>query len=435
MNIELAHKAMQMALDNGCLDVKIVLMKNREQNIAVRNTEIDQMQESVSSSLVMNLFIDGRDGFFYTNRLDEQSVRDFIHHAVDMTRILEPDDSQVLASPERYYRGNGPDLMNFDKSLFAVSPREKLALTMSNNTRLYGFDKRIISLESRYTDRSHEAYYLISNGFEGYEQNTCCTLSTLITVNGAQGQHPMDGWGMSRLFYTQLVDLDIAEIAMERTLRKIGQRPTSSGIYTMILESPVAGSLLHPLLNALSGQAWQQKSSFLLDSLGKQMASPLLTLVDDPLIPGTQGAALFDTDGVATQRRVVFDKGVPQTCFINTSSARKLGMEPTTQCPHHLIFQQGASTLSQLMQQVGHGILVTDLNGGNCDPVTGNFSYGIEGFLFDNGHIVQPLSGMNITGNMLQLWQHLVMAGNDADPWEMDLIPSLVFEQVSFGGV
>lgn len=91
--------------------------------------------------------------------------------------------------------------------------------------------------------------------------------------------------------------------------------------------------------------------------------------------------------------------------------------------------------LNELVQEVGEGILVTDFNGGNCDSSTGNFSYGIEGYLIHGGKITQPLSGMNITGNMLKVWKNLSKLGNDADPWERDLIPSLVFEGIQFSGL
>ena len=94
----------------------------------------------------------------------------------------------------------------------------------------------------------------------------------------------------------------------------------------------------------------------------------------------------------------------------------------------------GMQAKLHLMRQYPEAILVTDFNGGNCDPTTGNFSYGIEGFLLHEGEIVQPLSGMNITGNMLTLWQNLVGKANDADPWETELIPSLAFDDVAFGG-
>ena len=171
-----------------------------------------------------------------------------------------------------------------------------------------------------------------------------------------------------------------------------------------------------------------------MDRLGEQVVSPLVNIVDDPLIPGTRGAALFDFDGVATKRRELFTDGRLRTFFIDTQTSKKLGMEPTTQGVHHLIMKQGEKSLDEAIADSNRAILVTDFNGGNCDPATGNFSYGIEGFLIEQGVITQPISGMNITGNMLDAWKRLSLVCNDADPWETELIPSIAFEDVSFGG-
>ncbi|MCR5434918.1 MAG: TldD/PmbA family protein [Bacteroidaceae bacterium] len=435
MKTEIADKAMEMALDCGCQDVKVVLMQNQENTIQIQNGRTEKMQQSTATSLAFNLFIDGRDGFFYTNKLDAAELFPFIRQAVETTRLLEPDESRTLADASRYYKGNGPDLQNFDAEMNRVDPAEKRALAERNNARLTGKDPRIISAESHYRDRQHEAYYLISNGFKGSEQSSYCILSTIVTVEGRDGQHPMDGWGNTRIFYKDLPEEGLAEIALERTMRKIGQRPIKSGNYTMILESPVAGSLLQPLLNAMGGQALQQRTSFLSDRLDQQVASPLFSLVDDPLIPGTRGASLFDYDGVATSRRQLFEQGVLRTYFIDTPCSKKLGIPPTTQGIHHLIMEPGNHSLDDLMKEAGRAIMVTDLNGGNCDPTTGRFSYGIEGFLIEEGRIAQPVSGMNITGDMLSLWQNLIAVANDADPWETELIPSLTFRDVAFSGI
>ena len=175
--------------------------------------------------------------------------------------------------------------------------------------------------------------------------------------------------------------------------------------------------------------------SFLADKLHQQVLSPLISIVDDPLILGTRGACYFDYDGVATKRRSLFSKGVLDTFFIDTIYANKLGMPPTTQGIHRLIMQSGDKTLQQLIAESQNTIMVTDFNGGNCDPATGNFSYGIEGFLIQNGVITQPVSGMNITGNILDVWQRVSDLGNDVDPWETELLPSIVFEDVNFGGL
>jgi len=430
------------------LDYKLVLLENHEDNIVLRDGKVEKMLHATSLSLAINLYLDGRDGFFYTNDLRPASVQAFIKQAYDTTRLLEPDESRTLADANRYYKGGGPDLQNFDASLSDMASEEKLSLMRDVASEVEGSDKRIISMQTRYSDRQHQAHYLISNGFDGYEQSSYCTLTSIITVEGEGGQHPMDGWGESRLFFSQMPRTGIAPIALDRTLRKIGQRPAPSGRYRMILESPCAGNFLQPILNAMNGQALQQRASFLIGKLGQQVVSPLVNIVDDPLQPGTRGASLFDYDGVATRRRELFTDGCLQTYFIDTPMSKKLGMAPTTQGIHHLILApsplplwgsatkrlNGNEALPQRGSGEGASILVTDFNGGNCDPVTGNFSYGIEGFLIENGSIIQPVSGMNITGNILDVWQRLSHVADDADPWETELIPSLTFEDVSFGG-
>ena len=416
------------------LDYKLVLLENHEDNIILRDGKVEKMLRATSLSLAINLYLDGRDGFFYTNDLRPESVKDFIRKAYDTTCLLEPDESRTLSDPSRFYKGGGPDLQNFDASLSEIDPKEKIRLLQETAAEVEGTDKRIISMQTRYMDRQHQAHYLISNGFDGYEQNSYCTLTSLITVEGECGQHPMDGWGESRLFFNQMPRTGIAPTALRRTLSKIGQRPAPGGRYRMILESPCAGNFLQPILNAMNGQALQQRTSFLLDKLGEQVFSPLVNIVDDPLQPGTRGASHFDYDGVATQRRELFAEGRLMTFFIDTPMSRKLGMEPTTQGIHHLVMEQGAGSMEQQIAESLHAILITDFNGGNCDPVTGNFSYGIEGLLIEDGSIVQPVSGMNVTGNMLDVWQRLSHVCDDADPWETELIPTLVFEDVAFGG-
>ena len=436
MNNELVYLAEEAIRQlSGSADYKLVLLRNHEDNIVMRNGKVEKMLRATSLSLAINLYIDGRDGFFYTNNLLPDFVRNFVQQAYQTTLLLEPDPSRTLADPTRYYKGGGPELRNYDASLDGIDASQKLQLAKEAAAEIEGKDKRVISTQMRYSDRQHQACYVISNGFEGYEECSNLSLTCIVTAEGEGGQHPMDGWGESRLFFSQMPSKGIAPIALERTLRKIGQKPVPSGKYRMILESPVAGSFLQPLLSAMNGQALQQRTSFLAGKLGETITSPLVNLVDDPHIPGTRGACHFDFDGVRTERRELISGGKLQTYFIDTAMSHKLGMAPTTQGTHHLILEPGRQSLNELIADSRKAILVTDFNGGNCDPTTGTFSYGIEGFLIENGIITQPVSGMNVTGNMLDTWQNLSAIANDADPWEVELIPSLAFEDVSFGGL
>ncbi len=147
------------------------------------------------------------------------------------------------------------------------------------------------------------------------------------------------------------------------------------------------------------------------------------------------GARYFDSEGVATERRPVFENGVLRTYYIDTYSARKMGVEPTISNPSILVLQPGSKDVDGMVADVDRGILVTGFNGGNCNPTTGDFSYGIEGFLIEKGKLTQPVSEMNITGNMILLWQSLVGVGNDARLSSSWRIPSLAFEGVDFSGL
>ena len=79
--------------------------------------------------------------------------------------------------------------------------------------------------------------------------------------------------------------------------------------------------------------------------------------------------------------------------------------------------------------------MVTGFNGGNCNSTTGDFSYGIEGFLIENGKTTQPISEMNVTGNMITLWNNLEEAGNDIRKSSSWRIPSLLFNDIDFSGL
>ena len=109
-------------------------------------------------------------------------------------------------------------------------------------------------------------------------------------------------------------------------------------------------------------------------------------------------------------------------------------MAPTCGNTNNLIFETGGKDLSGLIETINRGILVTGFNGGNCNGSTGDFSYGIEGFLIEKGAIARPVSEMNITGNMIRLWSHIRETGNDVYRNSSWLTPSILFEGVDFSG-
>ncbi len=434
-NKKLAQWAMDYALKNGCQAAKVSLYSGSNTSFELRDAQMDKLQQASESRMSLFLYVDGRYGTYSTNRLDKKELESFIRNGVESTRYLAEDEARVLPDASRYYKGGKPDLQLLDPQFSAVNPDNKVALAQAIAEEALGKDPRIISVESSYGDGDGFSYQITSNGFEGETQQSWYSLSASVAVKGEGEARPSSYWYESSLYLDKLVKEGVGEKALERTLQKIGQKKAKSGGYTMVVDPMNSGQLLRPMLSAIFGSALQQKNSFLLDKLGQKVGSDKFTLLDEPHLIGASGARYFDSEGVATERRSVFDKGVLKTYYIDTYNAKKMDVDPTIANPSVLVMQEGDKDLGGLVAGVDHGILVTGFNGGNSNSSTGDFSYGIEGFLIEKGKLTLPLSEMNVTGNMITLWNSLAETGNDPRLNSSWRIPSLVFEGVDFSGL
>lgn len=434
-NKKLAQWAMDYALKNGCQAAKLVLYSNSNASFELRDAKMDKLQQASESGLSISLYVDGKFGNYSTNRLDKKELEAFIKNGIDSTRYLAKDEARVLPDASRYYKGGKPDLQLFDDKFHSLNPDDKVAIARAAAEEVMGKDDRIISVSTSYGDGESAAYRLTSNGFEGESKSTRFSVSAEIAVKGEGEARPSSYWYESALFYDKLPKSGIGEKALERVLRKLGQKKAASGKYTMVVDPMNASQLVSPLIGGINGSALQQKNSFLLDKLNTKIGSDMLNLMDEPHLIGANGARYFDSEGVATERRPIFEDGVLKTYFIDTYNSKKMGVAPTVNSASLLVLKPGDKNLEGLIADVQKGILVTGFNGGNCNSTSGDFSYGIEGFLIENGKLTQPVNEMNVTGNMLTLWASLVAVGNDPRISSSWRIPSLVFEDVDFSGL
>ena len=432
---ELAQWAMDFALKNGCQACRISIHLGTESNFDYRNLMLEKLQQASESSMNIELFVDGRYGSFSTNRIQKKEVEKFIKEGIVATRYLEPDECRVLPDISLCFSGvREPDLNLYDNQITEIHPDEKLQIALDNAKEIYQTDDRIISVNARYSDGDSKSYIIQSNGFEGERFSTSFSLSAGVSMKSESDSRPAASWWDSALFFNELKKTGYGKAAYERCIKKLGQQKIKSGTYTMIVDYLNSSRLLNPLLSALYGSALQQKNSFFLDKIGETVGSSKFTLIDDPHLPKTPGARYFDYEGVATKKRAIFDKGVLRTYFIDAYYSKKMDVPQTISGPSTLLLQTGDKELSQLILPQKRAILVTGFNGGNQNSSTGDFSYGIEGFLIENGVATQPVSEMNITGNLIELWKNLIETGNDPRLNSSYRVPSLVFEGVNFSG-
>lgn len=573
---EIADKSVQMALDAGASAVMVSLDKAKTEIYALLDGEIDNIRQTGDRSLTFNIYADGKYGTFSTNRFEEESLRDFLCKAVETVRMLVADPFRGL--PDK--KDLATDAVNGDEmglcwyGYDSVTREEKLE--MARRVSVFGefsapsSDRnwRVVSEEVEYNNTLSDTYLTSSDGCRCRQTETSFEVSSQVTVEDNEGNKYTGLWWDYGVSPEKVLSSECGRKAVEMAVMQIAPVNADKGKYTMVVSRLVSGRLLQPVLNALSSLSVYQKSSFLVDALGKQVFSKGLNVMDMPLEKGKSGAILFETDGRACRNREIITDGVVKENFTSIYMSRKLGIPPTSSCPNRPVLQPfvseellggerggghcgvsgagldgsglggdcggvsgaelgavngdghgaelgavnggergvelgavnggergaelcvvsgggrgvergevsgsglcgdcgdvsgdglGAASgdgrgtelagglgaerglkanpfVNEIAQKdildlCGSGILVTDFNGGNCNSATGDFSYGVSGFLFENGKITSPIDSMLITGNMTDLWSSLLAAGSDPVPGMSRQVPTLAFKDVTF---
>ncbi len=428
----LCKDAISIALSLGCRECKATISMGMENCIELRDGELDQINSSISCNLTLHLYVEGRYGVVSTNRIERDELCIFIKNSISNIRHLAIDEHRYLPDPSKYFdiRQCDLDLQNYDDNYERVSFDDKVAVAKQAYDEIVERAPELVSVSTMVDDNIVHTYMISSNGFEGEQKFSSFALSSSCYLKGIGDERPESSWYDYNVRWDKLTKDGIGTKCVERGLQKIGAKKVEAGSYCIIVENMVASKLLSPIIAAISGGAIQQEQSFLLEKLGVQVFSPLFTLIDNPAEIGNAGAQHYDSDGMALHKRTIIEKGVLKEYYVSQYISRKLGCEATTGSASVLKFPDSNINLEDIISNQSKALFITGFNGGNCNGTTGNFSYGIEGFLIENGKITKPFAEMVMTGNMIELWCNLSEIASDArinSSWQM---PSLLFNNI-----
>jgi PmbA protein len=232
--------------------------------------------------------------------------------------------------------------------------------------------------------------------------------------------------------------------AGRRAAGRLGARKIASTTAPVIFENRLAGSLMGPLIGAISGPAIARGTSFLKDKLGQRIFAKGVDIVDDPHRLRGLGSSPFDDEGVGNRRTALIDDGVLTTWLLNSASARQLGLATTGHAsrglagppgvsPSNLTFQPGDRNQAQLMADAGTGLLVTSMFGPSLNGNTGDWSVGCSGFWFENGEIAYPVTEITVAGNLIEVFGRIV-PGSDLEIRGASNAPSLLIDNLAIAG-
>jgi len=434
--LELANWAVARAKKAGADDVAVNIVNQRDIEVEYRDNQLDKLKESTQNSLSLSIYANQRYSSHTTNDIKKETLSGFIAEAVAMTKYLSEDPYRLLPDPKYYAGQKDIDLELIDPTYSKVTSEKRVKIAKEIQDITLGLSDKIISCTAYYSDSSYDTVKVHSNGFEGTRQGTSFSSGVDVTVKDGDRGRPEDwDWRTVRFFKDLAAPEILAQTAVSRALDKIGQAKMASGTYDMVVENRAVGRILGSLTGPMRASSLQQKSSFLEGKLNQKIASDKLTVIDEPFIKAGLGSQIFDGEGMATKRRVMIDKGVLKSYYVDNYYGRKLGMEPTIASSTNTVFEYGTRSPEEMIKDIKKGFLITDFIGGNSNSTTGDFSFGIIGKYVENGIIIQPVNEMNISGNLVEFWNQLAEVGNDPYIYSSTRRPSLYFKDVQFSGI
>ena len=439
---DLAVKTVETALARGADSAEVSILRDTEFSVTVRNGDIENLVESGSRRIGIDIFVNGKKAIITSTDISEESIDQLLTEGIELAGVMDRDEYAGL--PEKEELGvAGGDLGMFDEAVSAVTAAEKIDMAMKLERAATTMDARIISNGASCSTVTLTSTLANSLGFcESFDRT-----SSSISVSCAAEDRPAHGenkgkkqsswWYSTSISFAGLDPIEkVASKAVERTMRKLGAVKPRTCEVPVVFDDVTARQLLSYVASAAGGSSIYRKSSFLVDRLGKKIGSPLVTVIDDPLMKGRPGSRPFDGEGVRSRPKTIVNAGTLENYLLSSYQARKLGLKTTGNAggPSNLYMEAGEHSPDEIIAGVDNGLYLTSMAGPGANWSTGDFSQGAQGIWIRGGKLAEPVSEFTVTGTFVQILSGIVMVGSDLE-WRGSInCPTLRIDSMTVSG-
>ncbi|MBL0387703.1 TldD/PmbA family protein [Tumebacillus sp. ITR2] len=408
----------------GFTDMEIYYQAERDTTVRVFKGEIDAYNIAEQAGLSFRGVINGKMGYSFTEKIDEDSMDLLLQEARDNAEILELGESEeIFAGSERYV-----ELHDQAQALRNLTPDVLIETAKRMETVALAFDPRVELVNTCMTiNNETELTIMNTKGLNCRTKNNIA-IGYLSVVGKENGD--VSSASRSEFVLREIGDLNAEELAKnaaQEAVGKLGAQTIESGSYPVILRRETAATLLKAFVSVFSGETARKGLTLLQDRVGEQVAGANVTIVDDPHLADAPGSTPFDSEGMATHRHEVVRNGQLVTFLHNLKTAKHFGVESTGNAfkssyrssvsvqPNNLYVEPGDLSLDELIAGTDRGLLLVELQGvhAGTNAVSGDFSLACIGYLIENGKIARPVNQITVSGNFLQVLNDVEAIGND----------------------
>ncbi|MGB7947645.1 MAG: metallopeptidase TldD-related protein, partial [Candidatus Binatia bacterium] len=408
---ELGSDVLAIAKARGASQADVVMVESDSFFVTVRLGEVEKISQAQEKRLGLRLFFGSSSASASTSDISRKSIERLVEDTTHMARSTAQDTYSGLPETGALARAV-PDLDLLDGEARSISVDEKIRLAVATEKNALDYDERITNSEgAEFSNQFGRVIYASSQGFSGeyFGSTFGHSVAPIATQNGSMQR---DYWYSSNRRFSRLESSrTVGEKAAHRVLRRLGAKKVKTCEAPIIFDPEISGALLRNLSSAISGYSLYKGASFLAGRLDTQIASELVTVIDDGTIPAALGSRPFDGEGLPTTKKTVVEKGRLKSYLLDTYSGKKLGMastgnasrsvgDPPGVAPSNFYLASGRHAPDEIIRSVKQGFYVTELIGFGINMVTGDYSRGAAGLWIENGELTYPVEEVTIAGNL-----------------------------------
>jgi len=438
----MAEQLVKQCRAKGADQAEVFLETNRDLSIEVRNGEVETIEEAATQGVGIRVFVKGKMAFSNSNDFTESSLENTISSAITFARNTTPDENNVLPDDAGISDVDGlhdPRISTIpmDEKIDLAKQVEKLAMKDSRITKSAG---------ASYGENDGQIFLANSNGLVKAYPSSACYFGVYVVAE-KEDQKSSGGEYCSRRFYADFKSPEeVAEKAAKEAYQMLDPRMVATQKAAVIFDRDVAYSVLGGIRTALNGEKVLQGASFLGGRIDHEIASGLVTLIDDGTRPKGLASAPFDGEGVPTSKRTLIDRGVLKGFMYNTIVARRAGVKSTGNArrggfndlpgigQHNFYIAAGTSTPEEIIEATKTGLWLKSVTGYGINAVNGNFSGGASGFWIEDGKVAFPVKGLTIAGTADEMLNGIDMLAGDLDLNRTFTAPTFRIREMQIGG-
>lgn len=420
----IVENTIEKALSTGGDFAEIFMENTKQSSISMVNGKVEKALSGIDYGVGIRIFHGNNAIYTYSNDTSEKSLLKMAKEAASTIKK----ESRIAPEPLKKMTIENRHLI--EKMPETVEKRKKVAILRQAAHAAFQYDELITQTRTGYIEKIQDIFIANSEGLWAEDRRVRTRFSVeAIASSETEKQSGRFGPGAQQGFeFFDTIDIEaISKEAARIAVTMLKAKDCPSKKMPVVIDNGFGGVIFHEACgHGLEATAVARNASVFAGKIGKQIASNLVTAIDDGTIKNAWGSENIDDEGTPSQKNILIENGILKSYLIDKLNGQKMGMKstgsarresyrfaPTSRMTNTYI-AAGSSTPEEIISNTEFGLYAKQMGGGSVDPATGVFNFAVlEGYLIRNGKICEPVRGATLIGKGSEILMKIDMVGNN----------------------